>query len=106
MGSPARRPRRITAGGEGGARAHRQSERSGRRPWTVVLRPDAGNVEADPVEARACRHVEGLAVRVAPGEVRRELGRLDRPQVLAFLLDDPGTTETRDVEIAAAVHLH
>src|SRR5262245_40764214 len=67
---------------------------------------NAGDGQPDPVQARAGGHVERAPVVVSPGEVRRELRRFDRAEMLPGGRDDPYAARSRDVEVTLPVDLH
>src|SRR5262245_365616 len=72
----------------------------------IRLRTNPWNVQPNTIQTRARRHVEGLPVVIAPREVGRELGRLDRAEMLRRRRDDPDAARAGHVEIALLVDLH
>src|SRR5436309_1230610 len=69
-------------------------------------RPNPGNIQSNPIQARLRAQVEGLTVIVPPGKVVRMLWADDRSHVLAFGRDNPKPARTRSVEIPLLVDFH
>src|SRR4051794_10979620 len=67
---------------------------------TGLHRADAGDAEADAVDARQRGHVEAAGVGVAPGEVVGVLGQADEAELLAFGREHPDAARPADVEVA------
>ena len=82
-----------------------RSSRPARHRAVERARARSGDRKPHPVEPAPGGHVERLPVRIAKGEVGRELRRQDGAEVLARGREDPDSARTRDVEVAALVHL-
>src|SRR5438067_852600 len=67
---------------------------------------DAGDAEAEAVEAGAGGYVEGAPVGVAPGQVGRDLGRDDAAEEAAALVVGPDAVRAGAVDVALLIDLH
>src|SRR5919109_817864 len=71
-----------------------------------AARADPRHLEADPIEAGACGHVERSAIVVTPGDVGWCFWCFDRPEMRALGRQDPHSARTRRVDVAVAIDLH
>ena len=80
-----------------------------KRGWDRAASPsrtNAWNVQPHLVEAASSAEVQRLSIVIPPGHVVRVLRGDDRSQMLSLGRNDPQTTRTGHIQVAALVHLH
>lgn len=68
--------------------------------------PDAGDIQAHPVQTALCAKVQRFAIRIAPRQVMRVLGSNDGAEVFSFSGENPQAAGTGHIEISLLVDFH
>jgi hypothetical protein len=67
---------------------------------------DTGNVHADPAQAVPRSKIQRRPIRVAPGYIGGLRACGDRPQVCAFVVENPAPARPCAIDIALHIDLH